>query len=144
MRDGHRLVKAFAVNPRSDPWFRFCKLGCTTAEIVPIRHLLWVSILLAAAWPSISAAQDKFEIQVYDSETALPGEVGLEMHVNHTFMGSISPSPDGAIPTNRTSRLTFEPHIGVLDWAEAGFYFQTALRPYGAYGGSKTSDLAVK
>lgn len=76
-----------------------------------------------------AAAQDAFEIQVYDSEVAPPGGTGIEVHLNHVAAGSRVRSPDGELPTDRVTHLTFEPHVGITRWCEAGAYLQTALRP---------------
>jgi hypothetical protein len=72
-------------------------------------------------------AQDRFEIQVYDAETAPRHGYGLETHAN-----AVLSSP-------REGHLTFEPHFGVTSWAEAGGYLQTALTNDGsfAYAGAK-------
>lgn len=78
-----------------------------------------------------AAAQDAFEIQVYDAETAPPGATGLEVHLNHVAAGATARSPDGELPTDRVTHLTLEPHVGLWRWCEAGAYFQTALRPDG-------------
>lgn len=78
-------------------------------------------------------AQDPFEIQVYDSETAKPGEAGMELHANAFGAGSATSAPGQAEPTDRGFHLTFEPHLGVADWAEIGAYLQTAGRPEGGY-----------
>jgi hypothetical protein len=85
------------------------------------------AVLLAV--PVISHAQDAFEIQVYDAQTAARGEAGLELHLNQHVI-------DGA--TDET-HLTFEPHYGLAAWAELGGYFQTALTATGdlAYAGVK-------
>lgn len=74
-------------------------------------------------------AQDAFEVQVYDTETAARGEPGLELHLNQHVI-------DGA--PNET-HLTFEPHYGLAAWAELGGYFQTAVTTTGelAYAGIK-------
>lgn len=96
-----------------------------------MRRVVFTFAMFAMLWGARSSAQDQFEIQVYDSDTAAPGEIGLETHINHVFQGSKGPSVDGTLPTNRSSRLTLEPHLGVLAWAEVGFYLQTAMRPTG-------------
>lgn len=76
-----------------------------------------VAALAMAALPwGVVRAQDAFEIQVYDSETAPPGGVGIETHLNHQ---------------DSLTHLTFEPHLGLASWAELGGYFQTAFRPSG-------------
>jgi hypothetical protein len=56
-------------------------------------------------------AQDAFEIQVYDSDTAARLEPGIEVHLN----------------TAAETHATFEPHLGLTDWLELGGYFQTAV-----------------
>lgn len=77
-------------------------------------------------------AQDRFEIQVYDSETAAPGDFGVEHHINVAAVGRTTVE-DGELPTDRVLHLTFEPHIGLASWCEVGAYFQTAVRPEGAF-----------
>ena len=77
--------------------------------------------LLALGLAAEARAQDRFEIQVYDSPTAAPGEVGLETHLNHVFADVDE------------THVTFEPHIGVAPWLEIGGYFQTAIRADGTF-----------
>jgi hypothetical protein len=91
------------------------------------RLALAVVIVIASA--GAARAQDRFEIQVYDVETAPHGEAGLEVHANDTF---VQDAPDEL-------HLTFEPHYGLADWAELGGYLQTALDTSGSggYGGVK-------
>jgi hypothetical protein len=73
-------------------------------------------------------AQDRFEIQVYDSLTAPPGGVGVELHANVVADGTRSPSPEGELPTQSVLHLTAEPHLGLAPWTEVGCYLQTAVR----------------
>lgn len=77
----------------------------------------------------VAHAQDAFEIQVYDADTAKDGEAGIEVHLNQHL---IHAAPD-------QTHLTLEPHYGVTDWFEAGGYFQTSLTTTGdlAYAGVK-------
>ena len=93
--------------------------------------------LMLAASPAL--AQDAFEIQVYDATTAAPGTAGLEVHLNHFFEGTTTPSPQGEVPTEHLTHLTFEPHLGLTPWWELGCYLQTVLRPDGHWdsGGFK-------
>jgi hypothetical protein len=86
-----------------------------------------VGLVVVLARPA--QAQDRFEIQVYDSETAGPGNPGLEVHINYDFSGTTAPSPDGASSTVHVLHLTFEPHLGIADWAEIGAYLQSAFLP---------------
>ncbi len=74
-------------------------------------------------------AQDRFEIQVYDSETAPPGGVGIELHANVVADGTRAPSTDGERPTQSLFHITFEPHLGVTRWCELGMYLQSAIGP---------------
>ena len=83
--------------------------------------------------PTLAAAQDRFEIQVYDSQTAPPMALGLEVHINYDAKGATQGTDDGELPTDRVSRYTLEPHLGLADWCELGGYFQTALRPEGRF-----------
>ena len=87
-------------------------------------HCLLVVVAILAS--GTAAAQDAFEIQVYDSETARAGEPGLEIHLNHFF-------DDGL------THLTFEPHLGLTGWWEVGVYLQFVLEPTGVWntGGFK-------
>jgi hypothetical protein len=88
--------------------------------------LLNISVVLALLLGAAPArAQDAFEIQVYDAETAEPGHAGFELHLNAS--------------SARVSHYTLEPHVGLLPWLEAGAYFQTFLDESGRfhYGGVK-------
>src|SRR5215470_18909169 len=96
--------------------------------VLPMRRL----ILLLLCAPS-ARAQDAFEIQVYDASTAPPLTAGLEVHLNGVLHGSEEPSADSELPTHHVAHFTLEPHLGLLDWLEAGAYLQTALRPEGTY-----------
>jgi hypothetical protein len=96
-----------------------------------VRRALGI-VAIVCALGRVAAAQDAFEIQVYDAETAPPAAVGLETHVNYVASG-VKTSVDGELPSDRVAHLTFEPHLGLRPWCEVGAYFQTALRPDGAY-----------
>ncbi|MCU1282732.1 MAG: hypothetical protein JWM53_6278 [bacterium] len=96
-----------------------------------LRALAIVAVVCALA--RVAAAQDAFEIQVYDSETAPPKDVGLEVHLNYFASGVATTSPEGELATDRVAHLTLEPHVGLARWCEAGAYFQTALRPDGSF-----------
>jgi hypothetical protein len=92
------------------------------------RVALFLSLVLAVGLPARAAqAQDRFEIQVYDSTTAPVLGAGLELHVNHVF------------EEVHETHVTFEPHLGVLPWLEVGGYLQTAVLADGTldYAGVK-------
>ena len=101
---------------------------------MPLR--LALPLLLASF---AAAAQDRFEIQVYDSEVAEAGQFGLELHTNYAFSGSRSTSADGELATQHVLHATLEPHLGVSGWGELGGYLQSALRPDGSldFAGAK-------
>ena len=91
----------------------------------------WFAVLMLLL-PLCAAAQDAFEIQVYNAETAPPLQVGAEMHLNHFFVGSlVGDGPER--PTNHVTHLTLEPHVGIASWCEAGGYFLMAFRADGTY-----------
>ncbi len=82
---------------------------------------------------SSASAQDVFEIQVYDSEVAVPMRPGIETHMNVMTTRETVTSPGGELATDRVGRITWEPHLGLTSWAEIGMYFLTAIRPEGRY-----------
>lgn len=88
-------------------------------------------VLAAATCPA--RAQDRFEIQVYDSEVAAAGEPGLELHLNYVAQGPAAPPAGGELPTRHVLHVTLEPHLGLFGWGELGGYLQGALRPEGTF-----------
>ena len=90
----------------------------------------WLPLFVLFAAPSL--AQDAFEIQVYNSETAAPGQMGAELHLNHFVVGSTA-FEGVERPTNHATHLTIEPHVGIADWCEAGAYISTAFRGDGTF-----------
>jgi hypothetical protein len=99
-------------------------IGRALGVVVPLLMLLA---------PRTARAQDAFEIQVYDAETAPPGDTGFELHVNSALVGVTTLSPEGELPSQRVTHLTLEPHVGLLPWCEAGGYLQAAIRPDGTF-----------
>ncbi len=90
------------------------------------------------AWPVIpalallisvqfAAAQDNYEIQVYESPTVDPGVTMIESHSNFTFKGSAE-SIDGTYPTQDAFHETIEITRGITAWSEVGFYIFTSAR----------------
>lgn len=78
-------------------------------------------VFAGATTARVVYAQDAFEIQVYDAETAPRGQPGIELHVNQHVL-------DGA---RDETHVTLEPHLGVARWAEVGGYLQAALTTAG-------------
>ncbi|GAC1597747.1 MAG: hypothetical protein NVS4B10_07670 [Myxococcales bacterium] len=106
--------------------------GAAARYSVPMRPSARLGLFIALT--SFSAfAQDRFEIQVYDSEVAEPGHFGLELHTNYVLKGSRSTPPEGELATQHVLHLTLEPHLGVFGWGEVGAYLQSALRPEGSF-----------
>ncbi len=97
------------------------------------RCLRLVVLLLAVLLPRPSFAQDRFEIQVYDAETAPKATAGIEIHLNFVAAGSQVSSADGELPTNHVTHVTLEPHLGLARFCELGAYLQGALRPDGSF-----------
>jgi hypothetical protein len=87
----------------------------------------WLIGLALGLGAGSARAQDRFEIQVYDSETAPPEGVGVELHANVVADGTNAASPDGELPTQSVLHLTVEPHLGLATWTEVGFYLQSAV-----------------
>jgi hypothetical protein len=83
--------------------------------------------------PIAAAAQDRFEIQVYDSEVAEARHFGAELHLNYVISGTTAVAPDGELPTQHVLHTTLEPHYGLFGWAEVGAYLQGALQPDDGY-----------
>jgi hypothetical protein len=97
-----------------------------------LRALTLTLLALALALaPRAAQAQDRFEIQVYDADTAPKWHPGIEVHTNYAITGDTTDQT--AVTTHHVLHLTFEPHLGVASWSEVGFYVQTALRPDGNY-----------
>jgi hypothetical protein len=87
--------------------------------------LLAISLLGVAA--PIAAAQDPFEIQVYEYVTVPKGKWNLETHFNHVGKGTTL--PDGPMAkTERQTHLTFELTRGITDMFEMAGYLVTAAR----------------
>ena len=78
-------------------------------------------VIVLALLARAAHAQDEFEIQVYDVETAARGEPGVELHVN---AHSITDAPDQL-------HVTLEPHYGLAAWLELGAYLQSATTATG-------------
>ena len=85
-----------------------------------------VVLLLAAAAPL--AAQDSFEVQVYEYLTVPKGKWSLETHFNYTAKGTRE--FEGAVaPTEHQTHLTFELTRGITDYFEMAGYLVLARLP---------------
>jgi hypothetical protein len=77
-------------------------------------------------------AQDNYEIQVYGSQTQLPGTTMFELHSNYTFNGEKDVSK-GVLPSNHALHETLEITTGVSNIFEMGVYLFTAYIPGHGY-----------
>jgi len=85
------------------------------------------ALMLSAFLPPRAAAQDNYEIQVYDAETVEPGHTMVELHSNFTIDGS-KQVIDGVLPTNHAWHETIEITHGFNSWFEVGFYVFTSAK----------------
>lgn len=83
-------------------------------------------VCLAAA----AAAQDPFEIQIYEYKTVPKRMFNLETHLN--YVGRGSKTFDGtAAPTNNQLHMTYELTHGITEHFELAGYLVTGRRPRG-------------
>ncbi len=88
-------------------------------------RILAVGLLYCA---SRLAAQDPFEIHIYEYERLSLGEYSLEAHLNFDPQGTAL--RDGTLlPTEHQTHLTLEPTIGVSENFAVGFMFLNAWEP---------------
>jgi hypothetical protein len=88
------------------------------------RYLL-LSLICCA---SQLAAQDPFEIHIYEYEPMWRGQYSLEAHLNMTTQGT--GLRDGTLlPTEHQTHLTLEPTFGVSENFALGFMFLNAWEP---------------
>ena len=66
------------------------------------------------------------EIQVYMDEINRPGEIGLDVHVNHVLSGDGAPDYSGAEPSLHRLRVTPEFSLGLTKTLELGAYLPLA------------------
>jgi hypothetical protein len=85
-------------------------------------------LVLLCACPLRLAAQDPFEIHVYEYEPLTHGEYSVEMHLNFDPQGAAS--RDGTLlPMRNQTHLTLEPTIGIAPEFAVGFMFLNAWEP---------------
>jgi hypothetical protein len=84
-----------------------------------------VSLLCAAAR---LAAQDPFEIHIYEYEPLTLGEYSLEAHLNLVTQGTALRN-GSLLPTEHQTHLTLEPTFGLSDNFALGFMFLNAWQP---------------
>lgn len=99
---------------------------CEDLSWKPLSLLVPLLLLIVAIAPP-AAAQDNYEIQVYDSETVPPRNLMMEFHTNYTFEGTKT-GQNGLYPTNHALHETLELTYGFNDFFETGFYVFTSAR----------------
>jgi hypothetical protein len=77
-------------------------------------------------------AQENYEIQVYGSQTQLPGSTMFELHSSYTFDGEKNITK-GVLPSHHALHETFEITTGVSNIFEIGVYLFTAYLPGHGY-----------
>jgi hypothetical protein len=90
-----------------------------------MRDCVLVIFLCAA---SRLAAQDPFEIHIYEYEPMSLGQYSLEAHLNVTAQGS-SAREGTLLPTSGQTHLTLEPTVGLSPEFAVGFMFLNAWEP---------------
>jgi hypothetical protein len=87
-----------------------------------------ILLLLSICRASRLAAQDPFEIHIYEYEPLSRGQYSLEAHLNLNAEGVRN--PEGTLlPTARQTHLTLEPTIGLSPGFAVGFMFLHAWEP---------------
>lgn len=79
-----------------------------------------------------AAAQQNFEIQVYEAETLEPGKTMVELHSNVTVKGTTT-TTDGVLPTQHAVHETLEITHGFTPWFETAVYLFTSVQPGNGY-----------
>lgn len=97
------------------------------------RAALLLGLVLAACFASAeAAAQDIFEIQVYEYPTVAKDKWNLEVHFNHIARGT--KTSEGSVePTDKQFHLSFELTRGITEHFELAGYLLTAQRPGGGF-----------
>ncbi len=99
--------------------------------VASIKSVIAVFLLLFVC--TKIAAQDNYEIQVYESETQEKGTTFLELHSNFTPVGDKQYSGN-IFPSDKIWHETVEITHGFTNCFEIGFYFFNAIRSDGSIG----------
>lgn len=98
--------------------------------MVGLRTILTPVVWLVgvASLPLVARAQDPFEIEVYDAETAPQGAWEFEAHLNYVALGTRV--FDGSVaPTEHQGHLSVELTRGLNEYWEVTAYLLSAYRP---------------
>ncbi|HXZ14112.1 MAG TPA: hypothetical protein VEG64_17130 [Candidatus Sulfotelmatobacter sp.] len=91
-----------------------------------LPSISFAAFMLLVGVPRRAAAQDNYEIQVYEYETVEPGHTMVELHSNFTIEGS-KQITDGLYPTNHSEHETLEITHGFTEWFETGLYIFSSI-----------------
>ena len=111
----------------------FSNLGPRADLPASIAYALLLSIGLGASALSHGAPD---EIQVYNDDINKPGEVGLELHLNHVPSGRKIPGYVGEMRSDHRVQATPEFSFGLTPTWEAGLYVPVARDVSGAWVGN--------
>jgi hypothetical protein len=95
--------------------------------------MLAFASMAAGVLAAPAAAELPDEIQVYDDGLNAPGKFGLELHLNHTIDGRITPDYPGDVPPGGATRITGEFSYGLGHGFEAGLYLDSVVDKTGKY-----------
>ncbi len=90
-----------------------------------------ISALAICAMCTNQALAAPDEIEVYTEEMNVPGEFGLEQHLNYTIKGTQTPDYPGQMTTQHVLQVTPEFSYGISNTLEAGLYVPLAFAPDG-------------
>ncbi len=88
---------------------------------------------------SVYAAPD--EIEVYTDEISKPADYGLELHMNHSMVGTQTAGYPGQMPSDHISQATPEFYYGLTPTLEAGLYLPMSTD---TRGNSNINGLRVR
>lgn len=91
-----------------------------------INRITWAALLALGLLAPAAAQAAPEEIQVYMDEINRPGEIGLDVHVNHVMAGDGTPDYPGAEPSLHRLRITPEFSVGLTKTLELGAYLPLA------------------
>ncbi len=93
------------------------------------RKIALCTILALASQSAAFAAPD--EIEVYTDEISKPADYGLELHMNHSLVGTQNPGYPGQMPSDHLSQATPEFYYGLTPTLEAGLYLPMSTDTHG-------------
>jgi hypothetical protein len=86
-----------------------------------------------ALMPMSASAQDLFELEVFEYETAAPGDYDVALHANVMSRGGVAPA--SAAGNHRPTHISVEVARGWTERLESAVFLQTA--PFGSSGSAR-------